>query len=926
MPRKTQEQVAAGNGKDMDRIEREDTISPKGRREEYRRQTEAAKRRLLQSGNNLSEEERDQDIATLLTGHALDNARLYETATAGSIEDFRNKAMAFYLEHARNFVKKLGQSEVKGCALKEDGGKELSAIFRKYVAGLDRIPEQCPRSTRPKAGTRVEQLKERMKNGEFDTPEKKRSCLAELLGARKSVNAGRSHILLINSNLYLPLGENLEKEVRSVREGLDRLTDQQVDRLFEMGKNRGYGGAMEEEFDALTISPAQREIDRVKQDVTDLEIGTEEVEKTAAELLWLEGRKELPYEQQRALMESEEHETQVEALRSSPEFKQLLHNNSINDLYEMVCAKDNKELTEQMGEATREIAESPFSKLYDELKQDPAKLQQYRECFTQLSQNETFQKLLKGSIMAGPFLNQLPVVLSMLDQPEDKQAFTENMEKLRAYAANMRFHTKPELFERFSTEVPMLEEVYSRLVVPEKGTAGEYDQVLKNMIYDANNEFVGEIDQCLLRQSVLHEMVGDAPGWEQKPFSMEDVRELNDRFKKLQTEHVGINDGVTIDYFQNFSNERITHIMTKGGTAAASKRVREVIVGISAAGKPDQKQSPREYLEELLSFPLQKELFQKASYNMDDIYPIADQMLAARALAKDVEEHPEAFRTRESMEQAYQKYSLAYKKARLSANVSDDILVNGVLKKDEGRSLSQMFRKAVAGANCEEMYILPKEHRPSAKEQIEALQKRVKKKDFENDYYMIRGIAQIIAIRKGMNIKPGGDQRLKDTVSSKAFRETERIFEILNRMPEEEIQRLESKVRDGHGGRLVEEFEKLNTYERYIENAKARQANAVKVHPREIAQIMAAELQAENQKGGMQKTADLTAIAKIVQTIEKEPAYMEMMKDPKTLELVKQGNTKELRNSLMAYMVKLKKAGKEKGEPERKTEIKKSLF
>ena len=59
--------------------------------------------------------------------------------------------------------------------------------------------------------------------------------------------------------------------------------------------------------------------------------------------------------------------------------------------------------------------------------------------------------------------------------------------------------------------------------------------------------------------------------------------------------------------------------------------MREVIVGISAAGKPDQKQSPREYLEELLSFPLQKELFQKASYNMEDIYPIADQMLAAGA-------------------------------------------------------------------------------------------------------------------------------------------------------------------------------------------------------------------------------------------------------------------------------------------------------
>jgi hypothetical protein len=893
-------------------FEREDTISPKGLREEYRKQAEGAKHRLLKDGSNRSENSRDRDIVTVLAGHALDNASLKDTATAEGLEEFWNKTTAFYSEHVKDFVKVMGRDEMQKLALSEDGGKELATSFRKYVAGLDHIPEQCPQTVRPKAGGRVEQLKERMKKEEFDTPEKKRSCLAELLGARKSVKAGRSHTLLINGNLLQPLGENLEKEVSSVREKLDGLSDEQVDRLFEMGKKRGYAGAMEEEFDALTISPAEREISRIKQDAVDLEIGSEEMENAAAELLWLESKKDLPFERQRELMESDAHEAELRELKNSPEFKQMLHNNNINDLYEMVRAQDNKELMEQMGEATREIAESPFSRLYDELKQDPAKLQQYQQTFSQLAQNDTLREKLDNSAAGRSFLKQLPEVQYQLGTLEDKQAFVENMEKLQAHAAFLRFNVKPEIFELFSKEIPQFSEAYDQLSVPERGTAGDYDLTLKSLIYSANNSFLGEIEQCLLRQSVLHEMVGDAPGWEQKPFTEEDIRELNNRFGKLQTELLRKNDGVTIDFYDGVSEERITHAMTKGGLASAAKQVRKVGEELDAGRKKDKKQSPREYLEELLTFPLKKELYKKASYNNDDIYPVADQILAARALAKDVEEHPEAFQTTESMEQTYEKYRKAYRDARKSADVPDNILEKGVLKKDEGKSLSQMFGKAVAGSTSETMHHLPAEHRPSAREQIEALQKKAKNKEFENDYYRNRGIAQIIAIRQGMKIKPGGDKKLDNTVTSKAFKETERIFEIINRMPEEEVRKLERKMRDGHGGKLVEEFEKLNTYERYIENAKASLANTIAPHPREVAQIMAAEFQAGNQKDGMKKTADLNAIQKIADVIEKEPAYAEMMKDPKTLELVKKGNTKELRNSLLAYKLQLDEAAKKK--------------
>ena len=894
-------------------IEREDTISPKGIREEYQKQAADAKSRLQKYGFNRSEASRNKDIVTLLAGHALDNAKLYETATAGSVEDFWNKTTAFYSEHVKDFVKNVGRDKVQELALQDDGGKGLAASFRGYVAGLDHIPENSPERARPYAQTRVERLKERMKKGEFDTPEKKRSCLAELLGARKCVNAGRSHTLMTNGNLRTRLDEKLQKEVNSAREKLDGLSDEQVDRLFEMGKNRGYGGAMEEVFDDLTIPPVDREISKIKKDAFNVEIGSEEMKNAAAELLWLEGKKNLSFDQQRELIGSDEHERELNDLKNSPEFKQMLHNNSNDDLYDMVGAKDNKELLEQMRTATKEIAESPFSRLYDELKQDPAKLQQYQQAFSKLSLDDTLNQDLKNSKAADAFVNELPNTVYQLGTLEDKQAFVESMEKLQVHAALMRFSLNPNTFQEYTNKIPQLSEAYELLSVPKRGTAGEFDMSLKSAILNSNNQFIGGTEeQCLLRQSVLHKIVGSEPGWEEKTLSEEDLIKLNDQADKLQTEFVKMNDNMSVDYFPNLSAERITHVLTKSDAEEPSRHIEEVRERLEGGKKPEKEQSSREYLEELLQFPLKKELLKKTSFNNDDIEPVADQILAARALAKVVEEHPEAFPTKEAMQQVYEKYEAAYRSARNRSSISNDLLDKAVLKDDEGESLSELFSKNVAGSLSKTMHLLPAEHRPSAKEQIEALQDKAKNKKYKDTYDLRRGIAQIIAIRQEMNIQPGGDKKLNAKVTSKAFKETERIYDIIERMPEEDWRRLEKKMRDGHGGKLMEEFQKVNTYESFLVNAKAREANARLAHPKQIAEIMAAEFLADNQKDGMKKPADLNAIKKMAEVFEKTPAFIEMMKDPKTLELVKQGNTKELRNNLLAYQLKAEEASKEK--------------
>ena len=89
------------------------------------------------------------------------------------------------------FVKDRGES-LKQKTLKGHGG-EAELMFRDYVAGLDKIPDDVPVPYMPTARQRVEAIQKKIKSEEFKSlsKEKKQSLYIELLSARASIGAER---------------------------------------------------------------------------------------------------------------------------------------------------------------------------------------------------------------------------------------------------------------------------------------------------------------------------------------------------------------------------------------------------------------------------------------------------------------------------------------------------------------------------------------------------------------------------------------------------------------------------------------------------------------------------------------------------------------------------------------------------------------
>lgn len=94
-------------------------------------------------------------------------------------------------ETFKKFVKERGDS-LKDLALKGHGG-EAEHMFRDYVAGLDKIPDDVPPQYMPTARQRTEALQEKIKSEEFRSlsKEKQQALYIELLSARASIGAER---------------------------------------------------------------------------------------------------------------------------------------------------------------------------------------------------------------------------------------------------------------------------------------------------------------------------------------------------------------------------------------------------------------------------------------------------------------------------------------------------------------------------------------------------------------------------------------------------------------------------------------------------------------------------------------------------------------------------------------------------------------
>ncbi len=126
-----------------------------------------------------------------------------EKGTVAAIDRTWQKNTAFFNRHMQDFAEKTGPEKLRQLALSADGGKELTETFSRYIQTLDRIPEDTPSHLMGIAGSRINRLKERMNQGAFATPERKRMAIAEIAAARESVEAEKDTFFFFDWHLRL---------------------------------------------------------------------------------------------------------------------------------------------------------------------------------------------------------------------------------------------------------------------------------------------------------------------------------------------------------------------------------------------------------------------------------------------------------------------------------------------------------------------------------------------------------------------------------------------------------------------------------------------------------------------------------------------------------------------------------------------------
>ena len=884
---------------------------PYNRIADLKGQIHNAKVRIKRNGLMGSNNNWKTDLAMVLAGNILERARLDETCTLESVNELWTKTMQFYTDHITRFATLQNRDELQQKALKNDNGKELTMAFRIYLGSLDHIPDNLDARLYPSCYSRIRQLKDRMKQGVFQTIEEKRNALAEYIGARENVGVKHNGFFFADPNLTSILKPTLNETVRTVKADLDKLPDDQIENLFSLGMNYGYGDNMHNAFEDIRRTPFEKEYLRLTNVASNLDIGSDAQKQAVVELLWLKKNMNLPREKQEQLLNSQERLDGVQALKNSPEFARFLDFNDNNDLCELACNQDGNLLEQRMKEAEDSLNSSPFSKLFDNMKKDPQLQQKYQLLFGNLSGNEKLNNLFSKNPATQFGQTTIFELNNLVMELDDKQAFVQNMENLQLFITYSQY-LKPSFVENYSKELnaPELTELQNLLHVPKHETALEFEMYLKANIAMNGYSLGGEIDTVYFPMLALHEKVGDAPKWEDKTVSSKDTFVLNGRGDDLRIRANTEYKQDKVMLISEMSEKQARYLLLYGGHKEISKHYQSWCEKQAAAIEKDNNMTPRQYLEERLSFPLKKNILKKKTADKSDIMDAFEEILICRMVADDIARHPELGNSRKSIDKTFEKYT-AYKGLTGELNLTANQIASAVFKNDNGKTVTELFRKSLPGNTTHtKLARLNKKDKPTAKAQIEGLQERVKKNKFVNDIERKYAVAQILAIRYEMNIKPGGDRKLNNKVSSEAFGATGDYFNVLNRMPEKDFARLLKKVKEGHGGELVKEFEKLNTYEKYIDNLKNTMTDVSKCTPRTVARIMAVNMQASSKKDGKSHPADVKAIEKIMEVLENEPAFKSMMKDPKTTEFAMKADYHELSGILLRHHNQLESAKK----------------
>ena len=196
---------------------------------------------------------------------------------------------------------------------------------------------------------------------------------------------------------------------------------------------------------------------------------------------------------------------------------------------------------------------------------------------------------------------------------------------------------------------------------------------------------------------------------------------------------------------------------------------------------------------------------------------------------------------------------------------------------------------------------------PTAKEQIEASQERLKQaKDAEEKR---RCLARIIAARQAVGAKRGnmfgGDKKLNDSLDPAAYnRQAEEAGFLLPHLPEEALDRMCEKALSGHGGEMLELYRRELGRERE-ENTYRRQLEEMKKNYRDPEgprmDVATAMVLCQLTPGMGDRNVDWVKVEKTAEILRKTDGYAAFAADPRTAELLREGNAGELALSFSAH-------------------------
>ena len=192
-------------------------------------------------------------------------------------------------------------------------------------------------------------------------------------------------------------------------------------------------------------------------------------------------------------------------------------------------------------------------------------------------------------------------------------------------------------------------------------------------------------------------------------------------------------------------------------------------------------------------------------------------VMAARVTDSEIAFRTDAFINTQSvkerfpqLQQAFQRMTTPYVieqfKAHLAKTRAKGLFTDSYIKEDYCKSL--LGSEESAGRE----FIAPEEN-PTARQQIGALQKRLKMGQLPDKEQKVKALSQILAAREVLEVRPGvkgGDKRLDSRLTPDVFLTAIEKYETpLRSLSEQQIEELSKQAQIDYGGALTEAYGKL---------------------------------------------------------------------------------------------------------------------